>query len=509
MAGILAIALGCSQKHVEPVIPDPLTVQMRAIQQDQHVPSKVFFDANVQGGMTPYAYEWTFGDEIGSTDLPQPQHTYTTVGEFRVVCKVKSGDGQIVADTQFVTTIPQNQLTAQLTAIPPIGQLPFTATLLANASGGVSPYVWAITTLAGDTIATEQTAQVTPTKPGTYVYVLTVQSDDGQVAKDTAEVVATNESVSNIPPVAVMTITPLNGVVNSTVFTFSSSGSYDPDGSLKSITWDFGDGSSANGATASHVYSDTGLIRVTMCVTDDSSSVTCKDGYVLVTTETVIENKPPRLSMSVSPINGIVNVTTIFCTADGSYDSDGTVVDYVWSFGDGQFATGKNVAHVYASAGLFEITCTITDDDAARVSEHRWVLIGTSDLPHPSDTCWIDSSMSLQVTSKPSESRRDYTLNNPSGVFWIALKIKYEKPNMDLILGFEAKYQNVIQSEVIADPKPGVVGNYTAIVILNGQFWMNQNQPIAFTFQAGPNANKAQLLGVYACSDRETLLGLK
>ncbi len=50
------------------------------------------------------------------------------------------------------------------------------------------------------------------------------------------------------------------------------------------------------------------------------------------------------------------------CTAS---DSDGTIDSYAWDFGDGQTATTTtgNVSHVFSSAGSYDVTCTVTDND--------------------------------------------------------------------------------------------------------------------------------------------------
>ena len=79
----------------------------------------------------------------------------------------------------------------------------------------------------------------------------------------------------NQPPVARFTFRPQNPAVGETV-TFDASDSYDPDGSIKSYEWDFGDGSTASGSITTHVYSQPGSYTAALMVTDDqgaSSSV--------------------------------------------------------------------------------------------------------------------------------------------------------------------------------------------------------------------------------------------
>jgi PKD repeat protein len=49
--------------------------------------------------------------------------------------------------------------------------------------------------------------------------------------------------------------------------------------------------------------------------------------------------------------------------ASASFDPNGTVVDYAWSFGDGSTATGATVDHLYAQDGVYTVTLTVTDND--------------------------------------------------------------------------------------------------------------------------------------------------
>jgi len=48
-----------------------------------------------------------------------------------------------------------------------------------------------------------------------------------------------------------------------------------------------------------------------------------------------------------------------------SYDRDGTIVSWHWSFGDGTTGNGSVVTHTYTDAGAYTVFLTVTDDDNA------------------------------------------------------------------------------------------------------------------------------------------------
>ena len=65
------------------------------------------------------------------------------------------------------------------------------------------------------------------------------------------------------------------------------------------------------------------------------------------------------------PYEGTVGFSVIF---DASYssDSDGSIVQYDWDFGDGSTAVDAGAApeHTYTAAGTYTVTLTVTDDDS-------------------------------------------------------------------------------------------------------------------------------------------------
>ena len=137
--------------------------------------------------------------------------------------------------------------------------------------------------------------------------------------------------------------------------TFDASNSYDPDGTIVSYTWDFGDGTTATGKVVTHAYADNGVYTVTLTVKDN-------DGATDTDTVTATINNVPPTADAGGPYSGYVGEEITF---SGSASDPGTAdtLTYTWDFGDGTTATGQTVTHVYSAPGNYTVTLTVEDDD--------------------------------------------------------------------------------------------------------------------------------------------------
>ena len=144
-----------------------------------------------------------------------------------------------------------------------------------------------------------------------------------------------------------------------------ASASTDLDGSILSYEWDFGDSSTGTGITATHRYATAGAYTVTLKVTDD-------DGATNQTTRqiTTVLNQRPTASFLRSSTSLVTTTNALAST-----DSDGSIVNYAWEFGDGSTGTGVTATHAYATAGTYTITLTVTDDHGATGVLSRLVTV--------------------------------------------------------------------------------------------------------------------------------------
>jgi hypothetical protein len=88
----------------------------------------------------------------------------------------------------------------------------------------------------------------------------------------------------NQAPIASFTVDAASGVVPLTV-EFDASGSSDPDGSIASWAWNFGDGGIGNGVNPTHVYTSAGTYTATLTVVDDRDASDATTRTIVVTAE--------------------------------------------------------------------------------------------------------------------------------------------------------------------------------------------------------------------------------
>ena len=180
-------------------------------------------------------------------------------------------------------------------------------------------------------------------------------------------------AAANIPPVALVEASPLEVAVGENVC-FDGSGSFDDDGEVKDYRWDFGDGTdTTSGAVVSHRFGAAGTYTVTLTVVDDQGAEAAADVQITVVALPVAVVTPSSLELP-------AGATAIF-DASESYDPDGIIVSYEWTFGDRISRTsestvsGVTASHVYDEAGEYTVTLTITDDRGLQAVAHARVVV--------------------------------------------------------------------------------------------------------------------------------------
>lgn len=205
----------------------------------------------------------------------------------------------------------------------------------------------------------------------------------GNVIDSSGNPVSTSTSVTVIPPVLTLTITPPATLPSANLpanFTFAATA---PAGdAVRNVSINWGDGSAAQdlGAisgtvTVSHVYKTAGNYVINGTVTDVngvSSNVS--------TSITVIPVPRPTIIITPSPVPGHVNTQTTL-SIQVTLASGISVQDLSISFGDGASAdlggaSSASVPHVYTTQGTFTVTVTVLDSSGQTTTGTTAVSIG-------------------------------------------------------------------------------------------------------------------------------------
>jgi cyclophilin family peptidyl-prolyl cis-trans isomerase/chitodextrinase len=144
---------------------------------------------------------------------------------------------------------------------------------------------------------------------------------------------------------------------------FDAARSRDPDGTIETYKWDFGDGETGSGKSLDHAYAQSGRYVVRLIVVDDR-------GDKGTTTRTVLVNTPPvaQLTSTIDPSNAM----RFTFDGSGSSDADGQIREYRWDFGDGSVVeTGQTVVHEYTVPDNYTVELTVVDDFGATASASK------------------------------------------------------------------------------------------------------------------------------------------
>jgi PKD repeat protein len=193
---------------------------------------------------------------------------------------------------------------------------------------------------------------------GSYPVTLTVRDDEG--ATDTYSKNVEVE-LPNIKPDAEFSIQCQDNACD-----VDGVRSSDPDGYIVSWNWKFGDGGTGDGVQTAHPYAAAGTYTIVLTVKDGDGASDSQSRTITVN----MPNQAPAAAFT-------SECTGERCTFDArdSSDSDGQIVAWHWSFGDGHGASGSQVEHAYGQDGQFNVTLTVEDDAGASATTWSYVKV--------------------------------------------------------------------------------------------------------------------------------------
>ncbi len=230
----------------------------------------------------------------------------------------------------------------------------FDGSASSDPDGSIAGYAW---NFGDGSSGTGATANHTYATDGTYSVTLTVTDNKGGTGT-----VVHSATVANQHPTAAFSWS-CTGLACS----FDGSGSSDPDGSIASYAWDFGDDASGSGGAPSHTFAAGGDYQVSLTVTDNVGD---SGGVAHTVTVAPLANQLPTAAFT-SSCSGLA------CSFDGSAssDPDGSIAGYAWDFGDGSTGSGIAPSHTYAADGTYSVTLTVTDNKGGTGTVTRTVTV--------------------------------------------------------------------------------------------------------------------------------------
>lgn len=301
------------------------------------------------------SYTWDFDDGSANASGVSVDHTFDAVGTYQVELTVTDDEGATATQTLTIEVIDGEAPVAVASATPENGVAPllveFSSAGSSDPDGSIVDYRWDFDD--GGNVEFGQSPEHV-FDAGSYDVTLTVIDEDGLT--DTATITILVSPPDNEPPEAAFSVTPDAGAAPLQT-AFDGSASSDSDGTIVSYQWDFGDGASASGATASHTYTENGAYSATLTVVDDQ-------GGVGTSTRTISVGTAPSAAVSASPDVGTPSLTVTF-DASASSDDDGSVARYHWDFDDGDTSTVEDAetTHTFDDVGLYQVSLRVEDDE--------------------------------------------------------------------------------------------------------------------------------------------------
>lgn len=295
---------------------------------------------------TIQSYKWNWGDGSPTSTGVTASHPYSAQGNYTITLIVTDDDGETGSTTREVfADMPNVAPVANFVASVNGLQAAVDANASTDSDGSIASYEW---NFGDGTSGTGAVANHSYTSGGAKTITLKVTDNEGASTTTSQQVttVAPNQG-----PTAAFTSS-----ANGLTVAVDASTSSDPDGTIASYAWNFGDGATATGATATHPYATAATYSVTLTVTDNNGATNAKTVQVTVSTP-------------VPPVSGILaadnfdrSVSNGWGTADqgGAWTLRGTASRFSVANGAGSISV-PSASTLYADLNAVSSASTRVD----------------------------------------------------------------------------------------------------------------------------------------------------
>jgi PKD repeat protein len=301
-------------------------------------------------------YSWDFGDgETASGE--NVKHTWADDGDYTVTVTVSDGEEE---DSESATVSVTNVAPTLSVDGASSGQEAQARTFEADTSDVEADTVSVTWDFGDGETGSGDEVTYAWTDDGTYTVTVTASDEDGGETTETF-----NISISNRAPTLQVSASATSGDEGDS-FAFSAVTSDVTDDTV-SVTWDFGDGQTANGLAVTHTFTDDGTFVVEVIASDEDGGVTSEKVYL------DIANVAPSLTnLQLPPAVRQGEDVTITIEATDPGDDEVTIT---WNMGDGTTYEGGTVTHTYSKSDTYTVTVCATDDDGGEDCQQATIPI--------------------------------------------------------------------------------------------------------------------------------------
>ncbi|MDP4130059.1 MAG: PKD domain-containing protein, partial [Bacteroidota bacterium] len=286
----------------------------------------------------PNSSSWNYGDGSPIDNVRDGLHTYNTAGPYTVTLNndFSNCNGSVSQTIQVVGPPTAAFIGTSVAGCKP----PLTASFTDQSTGATS-WLWDFGD--GSAKSTLQNPTHTYNAYGSYNVTLTASSAGG-----CSNSITKNAFVNIIKPIVSIPSLPAYGCAP---YTFNPSISVTQAEGIASYHWDFGNGTTFDGATPPPQVYGTGSFPVTLTITTNGGCTASTSGTVKV------GSIQPVSDFTASPLTACVNTPIQFTDK-----STGGANQWFWDFGDGNSSTLQNPANSFQKPGTFIVKLTAYND---------------------------------------------------------------------------------------------------------------------------------------------------
>jgi PKD repeat protein len=333
-----------------------------------------FTDASTKSNATISSWSWDFGDE-GTSTLQNPTHDYADDGTYTVILTVTDDDGlsDSISKDVVVRNVPPTADFTYSPSSPTKSDIIHFADTSTDPDGTITLWSWEFGDGATSSI---QNPTHQYTDDGTYLVNLRIADDNWASNSGSKDIVVSNVlGVSNVPPTADFTYSP-SSPTDLDVIHFTDA-STDPDGTIMSWSWNFGDGINSTSKNPQHSYTTPGQYTVGLEVVDNDGAKksTSKIITVILNDQSSINNppNPPLKPLGQTSLERGINYTF----KSSAIDPDDDPVQLRCDWGDGSVSnwsefvdsnTTVSWSHSWSSPSMYSIRVIARDNNGLNSS---------------------------------------------------------------------------------------------------------------------------------------------